>query len=251
MDYNVFEKYVRNVLFLTDCSPYGRWASISGTCFLVKHQDSYFAVTARHVLHEFLVENIKVLLNPYSSDDSMRHRALCFDQAFCFNGDPGDGNYDSDCDDFCILKVHHEEPKLLLDPFFFPYSTPSCRDINCESRLIVAGYPTCEQETGDGSSEGVFQLVYLSCSKYERDNLFDFKFRVHIKNHGIENFDGFSGAPVFCVSKDEKIKIIGIVIRGGAEAGILHCLDFRLFEAALMLKKKVDKEKRPPDEISN
>ena len=53
--------------------------------------------------------------------------------------------------------------------------------------------------------------MHLWCSKYEHDNFFDFKFRVHIKNHGIESFDGFSGAPVFCISKDEKIKIIGIV----------------------------------------
>lgn len=144
MDYNLLENYVRNVLFITDCSPYGRWASISGTCFLVKYQDNYFAVTARHVFHEFLVDNIRVLLDPYSSDESKRQRALCFEQAFCFNSDPGDSNYDSDCDDFCILKVHPREPKFLLDPFFFPYSRPSCKDINRDSRLIVAGYPTCE-----------------------------------------------------------------------------------------------------------
>ncbi len=250
--YLFIEKYVRNVFFLTDCgSEIGTFASISGTCFLVKFENAYYVITAKHVLQDFNIKDLKVLLDPHSEDDEKRHRALAFESAFTFNGDTGAIDYDNDCDDVCILKVHNEEPPDLLDPFFFSYISPSCRDFAKNAQLIIAGFPTCEQEIGDGREHGVFGAIYLRCSRYERDQPLDFKFRAIVTPNCVKDFDGFSGAPIFCILNDGTRKISGMVIRGSAQSGIFHCIDFRLFEAALIQKKRIDKEKIKPDSISN
>ncbi len=241
------KKYVRCLLFITDCGhEIGKFASISGTCFLIKYKGVYYAITAKHTLRDLRrIDDLKILLNPYAKNEKQQHRTIKFESAFSYNGDTGTMDYDNDCDDICILKVHHEEPSSLLDPFFFPYSELSYKNFTQSSQLIIMGFPTEAQDIGDGTKRGSFGAIHLTCSSYMKDSLFDYKFRVMVANNKIKGFDGFSGSPIFCILNDGTEKISGIVIRGTAESGILHCLDIRLFEAAILLRE------RKPYMISN
>ncbi len=247
------EKYVRNVFFVTDCGPdVGQVPSISGTCVLLKYEDMYYVVTAKHVLHDHKIQDLKVLLDPYSEDAKKRHRSIAFENAFTFNSDDGTDDYDSDCNDICILKVHPQEPKDLLDPFFFPYSSPSCRDFNKDAQLIVAGFPTSEQDIRYEFDSGSFQAIYLPCQFYERILHSDFQFKITVTSNKFpKDFDGFSGAPIFCIRSDRTKIVSGIVIRGSACSRSFFCLDIRLFEAGLISKKIIDKENIKPDMQSN
>lgn len=242
--------YVRNNLFFVDCGDCGKWGAQSGTCFLFRYKKKFLMVTAKHALGTFDINNVKILLNPFAEDIDARHRAIAFSYSFCFNGDNGALDYDSDADDFCIFEVDEHEPEEELQPFFFEYISPNIRELGATSNMIIVGYPTCLQDMNFDDSSGEFEAKALYANSFRKEHIMDFSFTVNVSQHTCSSFDGFSGSPVFYTKPDNTYGVIGIVLRGTAESGIFHCLDIRMVEAAIIQMEKNKKLGIPPDSVT-
>ena len=229
-------RYVRNILFLVDCQENGRWPALSGTCFLFCYHKKFYVITAKHALHDFDINDIKILLNPYAADIRERHRTIAFSGAFSFNGDSEKTDYDSDADDICIFEVDQREPEALLSPHFTEYVRPD--NISANAEMFVVGYPNKNQYIDYDKNVGEFGAIILPVKKYSDSNLHDFKFQLYVEKNIYPDFDGFSGAPVFYKKPDGNLRVIGIVLRGSAKSGIFHCLDIRRVEAFILTKHR-------------
>ncbi len=242
--------YVRNNLFFVDCGNCGKWGAQSGTCFLFRYKKKFFMVTAKHALGTFDINDIKILLNPFAEDIAARHRAIAFSNSFCFNGDNGALDYDSDADDLCIFEVDEHEPAEEFQPFFFEYVTPDIHELKVSSSLIIVGYPTYLQNMNFDDSSGEFEAKALYANSFRKKNILDYHFTLNVATNACSDFDGFSGSPVFYEKPDNTYGVIGIVLRGTAESGIFHCLDIRMVEAAIIKMEENKKQGIPPDSVT-
>ena len=245
-----FNKFVRIITFLTpvtDCCM--SFPSISGSCFFLKFNNEFIVITAGHVFKDFSVENLKILLNPFAKNTNDSHRLLSLAGGFnFFNGSRFDVNYDADAYDFCILNVAKEELEEDLNSFFWEYSPPQNSYFSLDNDVIVAGYPTIEQEIDFDSSLGIFSMVSLSAKISNVDNTM-LHFCLKTMPNALKSFDGFSGAPVFYKTRDNVWQILGWVIRGSSTSGILHCINIRMIEAAMKSYKECIADGRKPDYI--
>lgn len=58
-------------------------------------------------------------------------------------------------------------------------------------------------------------------------------YTVVLAENPLDDYNGFSGSPVYSVGDNGNVKIIGMVLRGGAENRILHFLDIQVIWAAI------------------
>ena len=245
-----FNNFVRPVVFTTTVEEYcNQIPYISGTCFLLKILNKFVAVTAGHIFRNSNIQDLRILFKPFATEETESHELLAISGGFNFyNGSPEDPNYDADAYDFCIINVAQEEASQDLMSVFFEYIAPDADDFNLGSNVIVAGYPKVFQEIDYDSMTGDFDMVAISGSIVRlSQNCLHFELATPPNAEG--DFNGFSGAPVFYQSTDGRWKILGLVIRGTASSGIMHCINIRMIEVALIQRERNIAEGIRPEHI--
>lgn len=248
-----YTRYIRNLLFVVDGGEnVGKMGAIEGTCFLLKFQNTYYVITTKHGLGDFKINDLKIMLNPYSTDESIMLRALAIEDACSFNGHDGSMYYDDDLDDYVIIRVHREEPSELIDEFFFPYRPIDKSDFANNPKLVVAGYPTCGQDIDYDDHVGDFGATIVFPYKFEPSSTRENQFILYAKQaHGIVSFDGFSGSPVFLHFPSGDIKVLGMVLRATASSGVFNCLFLSVVIKAIVLSSYLQEKGIAPDELTN
>lgn len=228
-------KFIRPVVFTTTVEGYcNQIPYISGTCFLLKICNKFVVVTARHIFRNSNIRDLRILLNPFAGEETESHKLLAISGGFYFyDGEQEDPNYDADAYDFCIINVAQEEASEDLMPFFFEYIAPRTNDFNLGSNVIVAGYPRVSQDIDYDSMTGDFGMVAISGSIAKLDQ-HCLHFELATPPNAEGDFNGFSGSPIFYQSIDGKWQILGFVIRGTASSGVMHCINIRMIEAAMI-----------------
>jgi hypothetical protein len=216
---------VRPVIFLTGipATPY----STAGTAFLVGFGHSVLIITAKHVLQNYPPEKLIV----YPSNKSKKHIRII---------DWWDVHKDSsapDYSDIIVLKADMDSmPKKdrvdgqLL--FLSPSSSTEWFDSRFTASYFLCGHPHEINEVDYDATQINTGQVLLP-AKFVGPSKSAGCYALRTENPlNISSFNGLSGSPVFCyqnafplsLAPTTSPKFCGMVLRGGAEAGIVHFL---------------------------
>mgnify|MGYP006287179327 FL=1 len=217
--YTPLANHVRQMLFENE----GEWRfSGSGTCFLLRHGAANYVVTAKHVVNGYSPAQIRVMVNP----DLPTGDVNCFPlrQPFTF------ARYgDEDFEDFVVAPILDNNIDQSNAGLFFPYESVSgCHfSVTATNRIVVAGYPDENQEV-DYEREQISGQATLALASDIGLRGADLMYELTLGSDcGLSSFSGFSGSPVFSHSADSTVRVIGVVLRGGAQCRKLRFLDIR------------------------
>lgn len=216
---------VRPVIFLTGMSdaPY----STAGTSFLVGFGHSVFIVTAKHVLQNYPPEKLIV----YPSNKSKRHIRIM--NWWDVHKDISVPDYS----DIIVLKADlapmskkdRINGRLLL---LSPSNSTEWFDSRFTASYFLCGHPHEINEVDYDATQINTGQVLLP-AKFVGPSKSAGCYTLRVENPlNFSSFNGLSGSPVFCyqnafplsLTPSANPKFCGMVLRGGAEAGIIHFL---------------------------
>jgi hypothetical protein len=195
---------VRFVCFETHLEDF-RLATNGGTAFVVRYKGTPFAITCRHVLHGFNIDDL-VITNARLGRKVAGVRGI-------YHPRPLNGDVEgSDLDDVCVIAFHEHDNEFFdciydLDRLSAATSEPA-------NRLIVTGF--LKQKSSINPPYIFAGLCFLQFTD-AGVAAFDRTFRRRLATYFKPNFDsisGMSGAPVYNV---DSRAVCGMVARGGIQ----------------------------------
>lgn len=225
------KKYVRPVMFHDDCGCHGSFAFIGGTCFFLKILEKKYVVTAKHVVKDHDISDIRIVLDPYSSDKDTFHRPLTLSNAMTLVDTSQRQDQDFPTNDFILFKVDDSEQDENLEPYFFNYVSPP--QLNTNGRIFVAGYPNVDQAINEDDNEIQICPDIIFCNNYIKRNIKDHIFNITAIQDELETFNGFSGSPLFYLTPEDRLYIIGVIQKERECTNLLYGEDIRVIECFL------------------
>lgn len=234
---NNFIKYhiwpsIQPVIFETDLYDYPY--TTSGTIFFVGYYGRVFAITARHVLFP---------LNPIClCPSNLSHKLLPLAGVFFIPE-----NEDSyEFEDFAIIEINVR--KALMDNELrstqfinLEHVTENWIPYAQELEFFICGYPSqyskvdfkCKNITTPRFMLKAHYIGPLQNSECVHTlRIFD--------TGGVDDFDGFSGSPIFAIIPNEpepiKVFFCGMVIRGTSSSGLIHFIEKDILLTGICLK---------------
>lgn len=201
----------RQIFFENDSEDYKY--SGCGTCFIVSFRDSFYAITAAHVIKSFEDEQVIILYND-KSDLFLPLKRVSIPNLKDID--------DTDHQDIVIYKI--ENDKLEKNEKFTEYYTientnfslfeECCKDNS--NKIIISGYP--HEINGICYENKIIksQQFVISGNIIENTRCRGLHRIKYDKPSRINNFDGLSGSPVFllCPYSDYyELILIGILLR--------------------------------------
>ena len=232
MNVEIITKYVRNVLFISSCGDIGHIPSYSGTCFLIKVAQNKYIVTAKHVVENYDINDMVILLDPSSSNIEISHHKIKISHAVLLTDTSivPDFYQQKMIDDFAIFEVDTEGNDSLFDPYFFEYINPVF-PLDNQGHLFIVGFPDCCQEINAETHEGSFEPILLNCCDYRKEIFYGF--RVTVAQNEFDTFSGFSGSPLFYQAPDGSLCIIGMVLQSKEDTNFLYGIDIGVIKLFL------------------
>ena len=227
MDFD-YKKNSRPLLFKEDYKdfPY----SLGGTCFLFLYEERPYIITAQHCLKERNIASLTVLINPWGNTKNI----YPFSFASPFHMLPDDEETDL-YEDYLDVIYYPVDPREINDEtimFFAPFKKIYECDFSLEQREIcVVGYPDPAHEID--YEKGIYESAAIVISATGIVKKDGFMYEIQLPPTSLASYNGFSGSPVYCSDRCGNVKIIGMVLRGGAESRKLHFLDIRIICAAI------------------
>jgi hypothetical protein len=221
---------VRFVCFETHLEDF-RLATNGGTAFVVRYKGTPFALTCRHVLNGFNIDDLVI------TDSRFRRKAAGIKGLYYLKNDVEE----SDLDDICLITFHKHE-----DDFFdHAYDLDRLLAISSEpaNRLIVTGFLKQKSSISPPNIfAGLCFLQFTDAGVAE----FDHGLRRGLATYNSPDFhsiSGISGAPVY---NSNRRALCGMVARGGLKSDgvcIVYFIDIvaiiRFIEAVASNSNKV------------
>lgn len=221
-------KNVRPLLFKNDNDDYPY--SLGGTCFLFLYENKPYIITAKHCLKNRDIASLTVLIDPWKQTGDIY--PFSFTSPFHILPAGVDENADDDYLDVIYYPVDVREYTPETADFFYAFQRVFAEDFSLDKRKIcVVGYPNPVHEID--YDKKVYDSSFASFSVTQIVKEDDFKYSVVLAENPLDDYNGFSGSPVYSVGDNGNVKIIGMVLRGGAENRILHFLDIQIIRAAI------------------
>lgn len=208
---------VRFVCFETRLEDF-RLATNGGTAFVVKYKGRPFAITCRHVLKGFSIDDLVIT-------DATLGRKAAGVKGMYHPGNLKDDVEGSDLDDVCVIEFHNYEGNFFdgvydLDRWGATTSEPA-------NRLIATGFL---KEKSFISPPNVFVglsfLYFTDAGVAGSDHTLRLGLATY-SNPGFEHIFGISGAPVFNLNSRA---LCGMVARGGLQGGTLTVRFIDIFD---------------------
>ena len=202
--------------------------SLGGTCFLFEYENHHYIITAMHCLKARDIASITVLIDPWSSDKEL----YPFSFTSPFHILPNGTDPDEDYLDFICYPVDAREINEETAKFFVPFQKVFDDDFSLEQRQIcVVGYPNPVHDIDYDKAIYESATAVISATNIVKEE--NFMYEIQLPDTLLSSYNGFSGSPVYCSNNKGDIKIIGMVLRGGAESKKLHFLDIRIIRAGI------------------
>lgn len=201
--------------------------TLAGTCFIVRQDDSLYAVTARHCVQKFdnnfVPEEIRV---PYffRSDDWLRFSKMAYT-------DPNLG--DEQLVDLAVLKVAQEalDQKQAKGIQAFPIlrSRSTCVLSTVRKRLVFAGHPFTNNEI-DYDRRAISYQCCWGKAEYVGPSEVHGCHKMRLTDVGnIKDTNGLSGSPVFQLVEGSNrggfVYLAGVIHRATMSSGLVHFVD--------------------------
>lgn len=215
----MYQEAARPVLFESPCEGYSYWGL--GSSVIVWNNDSYFWITAKHVIEKQgqSFETLRIFPTD-ASRMSLPFNALCRINT----PDPKE-----ECADLYILQINLSEfvsfgdaPLMAQD---LALGTHCPDQLAAGDELIIIGYPE-ESRSVDyeqfkiNYQRRVFTASYIGPAKQRY--CYELKVNDNLK---VTTYNGLSGAPVFCIVTQGLYaypKLVGLMLRGTAESQLGH-----------------------------
>jgi hypothetical protein len=197
--------------------------SLRGTGFLVRIGQQDIFVTAKHVLKDFRVSDIRV---------QFYHRARQFlplESGFELVA-VADDEMGEDWNDLAVFRLstgHYRDRQFEGQcPFIMNEDTVES-DLAPDSNLVVAGFPACRNFINYGPKEITLQANFVG-ARVLGPSLIDGCTEIRFNQlNELESMDGFSGSPVFTITEDappHSIRFAGMMLRSTRRSGVGHML---------------------------
>jgi hypothetical protein len=215
------ERRSRPVLFFTKDSEFPYWGK--GSSFFVSSDQNVYWITARHVMENQGAAESELMITPGHGSEIL----VPFNEQTLEEQNPKYEGFQ----DIYILRVNTAEYYASKDAVLYAW------DIDHDF------FDNGKLSTGDD----LYILGYPSESRfvdYELKNIEVAKANLHVTYQGpsieehchtlqldssitIEDFDGLSGGVVirYPLEANEPIQLVGMIIRGSAKEGFIHCID--------------------------
>jgi len=207
-------KIIKPIIYDTSYKdyPYAR----SGTWFLCRHENDFFAFTARHAIKNMQIESNNL-------------RLLIFDNSGDTLPIKYSNRYKEPCNDFEDIQIFTIDDKILTDNIreiifknAIPCSMMKHFEYNSNSEFIIIGYPETERnEISYDDKQINIQPVALS-ARFDGESEFEHCTRIEFFESEllkkINNFDGMSGSPVFFCDCSQ-CWLAGMLIRASNNKG--------------------------------
>ncbi len=196
---------VRFVCFETHLEDF-RLATNGGTAFVVRYKGTPFAITCRHVLSGFNIDDLVIT-------DARLGRKVAGVKGMYYPGNLKDDVEGSDLDDVCVIAFHKHDSDFFdgaydLDRWAAATSEPA-------NRLIITGFL---KEKSSINPPNIFAgLTFLQFTD-AGVAAFDHALRRGLatsSNPGFDSISGMSGAPVYNLNSGA---LCGMVARGGFQS---------------------------------
>ena len=196
---------VRFVCFETHLEDF-RLATNGGTAFVVRYKGTPFAITCRHVLSGFDVDELVIT-------DARFGRRVAGVRGMYYPGNLKDDVEDSDLDDICVIAFHKHDGDFFdgaynIDRLAAATSEPA-------NRLIATGF--LKQKSSISPPNIFAGLCFLQFTD-AGVAAFDHTLRRGLATYSNPSFDsisGMSGAPVYNLNSRA---LCGMVARGGIQS---------------------------------
>jgi hypothetical protein len=223
----------RPVAFATGLPKYP--VSVAGSAFLVGYRQGIFVLTAKHVIAGCPVS--RVLVFPCEGSNT----PMPFPESWHIE----DSENDSDRSDLMLMRIELSglAPKDRARARVVDLNRQSIFDwweARFNSTFFIFGYPALFNRVNYDTSHLESAQVFLR-GNYAEPGIVDGCHQALFANpHGLDDFNGLSGSPVFCTLNQMPGKpeasptfFCGIAIRGGASSGLIHFLGTEVIRDAL------------------
>ena len=235
-----FEEACRPVIFENEGTEFSYWGK--GSSFLIANSESFYWVTASHVLTN--MGGCAKSLRIFPLDDSKI--SLPYNEQYTVNRTLAD---DEDYKDVFMLRIdlkefdHHGDTPLVAQDI--EIGTIPAERLKPGDELWVIGYPSesnfidydsCEIKNTRSVIRAIYkgESVSLHCHELTIDS--------SIK---LESYDGLSGSPVFYMKHSfengELVRypmLVGMLVRGTASSGIAHFVGSRVIVDIVNIAEK-------------
>ncbi len=188
--------------------------SMLGTCFMARFRSRYYAITAKHCLHNRANDSVRVRLNPGE---------LKFLPVVALAPPKDNGE---DFSDFAFFQIEPDllPPAALRSKHFLDLDHHNERSVNNKEILAVVGYPS-ERNTADYDSFVINTEAFSGDGRYDGPAEGKHCSRIRFNNLApIEDLDGLSGSPVLAFyevrEKTYTHQFAGVLIQATKKSGM-------------------------------
>lgn len=217
METPLYQEAARPVLFEANCEGYSYWGL--GSSVLVWHANTYFWITAKHVMEKQNQSFEALRIFPTdASRMSLPFSALCQINAL---------NPDEEFADLYVLQIDLSEfassgdaPLTAQDLAKGTYSPDR---LSLGDELLIVGYPE-ESRSVDYEQFKIKYKRYILPSTYTGPGTQQHCYQLRVKdNLGLSTYNGLSGSPIFRIvtfGSFARPMFVGLLLRGSAESQI-------------------------------
>lgn len=189
--------------------------SIRGTGTAVKYRDQHFVFCCQHQFKDSQPDQVAVICR--------REKNFLLHGSNLKVPTQNIDNIDEDYIDACGFKFEIPSYDIQnLSSDFFPLNDDSTWPNFSRNKLIIIGYPYCEQQMY--TDTGIHPRVVIVGGEYLNASAAQYVHVLKLQRKRQFNSDGLSGGPVFYVGENNQeyfIGLAGMIARGGSDSD--HC----------------------------